>query len=157
MFLAVGAACTTSISDLDLALGFLIWRLFRLFQIQSSWLGLYNKMGLKSLCLTKSYLFIFLQQRGYNVKTDGAYFERVQYQDCCQLPKRVLQKPREAVSHHERLPRLRAQVAKPPWLKRTIIAFSVLLLLAISNLLTKCFILYDLQCFLHKVQIRGLV
>lgn len=144
-------------TNLILPLAFLLWRLFRLFQIQSSWLGLYNKMDLKLLYLTKSCLFIFIQQHGHKVKADGAYFKRVQYPDCFQLPERVLWKPREAMNYRERLPRLKAQVAKHPWLQCKIIAFRVLLLLAIPNLLNKCFILYDLRCFLQKVQIIGLV
>lgn len=47
---------------------------------------------------------------------------------------------------------LKAQVAKHPWQQCKIIAVWVFL-----NLLNKCFILYDLQCFLRKVQIIGLV
>lgn len=157
MFLAVGAVCTIGASELDFAFGFLVWRLFSLFQIQLSWLGLCNKMDLKLLCLTKSYLIIFIHQHGHKVKADGAYFKHIQYPDCFQLPKWVLWKPRETMNYQERLPRLEVQVDKHPSLQCKIIAFWALLLLAILNLLNKCFILHDLQCFLQKVQIIGLV
>jgi len=99
-------------------------------------------MDLKFLYLTKSYLLIFIQQRGHKVKADGDYFKHVQYPDCFQSSKWVLWKPREAMNYHERLPRLNVQAAKHPWLQCNIVAFQVLLLLAIPNLLNKCFILH---------------
>lgn len=71
----------TRTSELDLALSFLIWRLFRVFQIQPSCLGLFNKTDLRLLYLTKNYLFIFIQQHGHKVKADGACFRHVQYPD----------------------------------------------------------------------------